>query len=271
VDIALAASGALAITSIVKAVRHDEFRVKWLVDLPVFLISFLLAFGGLFFFTPLGIRTPLRIDVSANRGEVGPWIAGAAAVLAALAALGIAIYSYLRRKRNDAVRQAKGKERALRRASLVEVVVRQTLSLPTGSPKRFFEISIRNGGSTDLYAVTWFAPQLQYQSDTVEATDVKTAGGEPVSSLAPRGLAAQRSRRIYVHTAARVDEESRQSVEPKVKPLVEFVDAEGYRLGYVGQGGGEGDASRPDWIVVDDDYPPHASGSASPPSHKTGD
>ncbi len=128
---------------------------------------------------------------------------------------------------------------------------------------RSVDILLTNSGPTDLYELAWFAPLIEYsakgKTDCIQrATDV-TLGHErrPLGTFLPETLPPGRSRRIYLEFGERDDEGAERALKPTIVPLVTFIDADGYRMGYVARSVDEPGEQRfsMGWDVVGDGYP----------------
>lgn len=181
--------------------------------------------------------------------DVPSWLWALAAVLAAIAIAGIALYVNRWRSRTEAAKRAR--RRANRAAIRVDY-----LTESKGESTSPIEIQLENRGPMGLYQVQWFRPLIVYsdgRTDSVtRATDATITGGRrPLAEHKPETLLPGQSRRLFLRCDSH-DGEGRPL--QAVIPLLMFVDSDGNRIGRVlGKRGTPPFQS--DWAIVDDWYP----------------
>jgi hypothetical protein len=208
-------------------------------------------------------------------GDVGGWVGGIGALLAAVAAVGIAVYDN-NKDHNQAL------NRARRRANRVEVhwsFTRIGHPMPPDLGIREQSTFMRNLGENDIYEVRWFPPIIAYfigdeyvgvQWGGMAATDADFEGATVRTRVetapAVGALPPKQGSSIFFTV---VDRPQRQSTPYRIKPFLamSFVDQDGFRLGWIYDRSQPGKAAAEDptlsgrWEVVGDDYPTSISGA----------
>ncbi len=200
------------------------------------------------------VRT-LRWEV--QWGSVAQWVAGCGSILAAVAAVGIAVYGN-RKQRKEA------RDRAIRRAKRIDLG-NYIVNLQPGNPQagQAYSSAVTNQGSNPIYEVMWYPPITvsRRSPDTAQVwcdTTAQLADGTNVLNAKPQVLEVGRRSSIKLDRLAdRV---------LKVYPLVTFVDDDGYRFGWTLRPGRPNPSElreaqfEGEWSFVDDAYPYVTSG-----------
>lgn len=223
----------------------------------------------------------LRAWPGVDWGDVSGWFNGAGALLAALAAVGIAIYDN-RRHATELGRSAKAAEdRARRRALRVTVIAQNSYTrayFDDSDAVRECKIFFRNSGDADVYDVQWYRPLVVYY----QGGEAVGSGWGSMAATVFESYSGRQYRRIEdfsvpvlpktqngdLHFTVRARSFSSGPVyRLSTFALVSFVDLDGFRLGWIYE------RSRPEvpiledptlkgrWEVVGDDYPASAGGA----------
>jgi hypothetical protein len=201
----------------------------------------------------------VRID-----GAISAWISGIGSLASALVALGIALYTYWkdRRERSDELKKAT--QRAMRRAK--RVAMSCPGDSPLGAPSSGYGIhaNIRNGSGAPLYEVKWYDPLVVflesrqvYRYMTALTADSQT----PLKDAAPRVLESGDGYTMRVDVTGPTLLTGR--LWPfAVYPIAAFEDDDGNRFGWTlyRPAGASGNEIEGRWEFVDDDYPSVSAG-----------
>lgn len=225
------------------------------------LVAVLLAIAALFY------KGTIRID-----GAVSGWVSGVGSLASALVALGIALYTYSkdRRERREELKEARA--RALRRAK--RVAMRPAIGFRVDLGVTYVTYSIDNRSGSPLYEVRWYPPVVVWPAQTGRRRDVFCDTGAVILG---RGNSTSNVLTTEPHVVENGDEShgirTELVTQPKgmgnhlryhFYPVAAFEDDDGNRFGWTVHGtvgsDGRDDQLSGRWELVDDEWPHKCGG-----------
>jgi hypothetical protein len=220
-------------------------------------------------------------------GDVGGWVGGFGSIVAAVAAVGIAVYTNMSQNRKEEEARVKAQARALRRAR--RVFLRgdryNTLREPRFAEQDSYLLYLENAGSTPIYEIECGPALIAYIPYTppgqaiepilgwIEDANLRVYDGDPAEvETKLRDTAHSLNIDPFVlDTGGRVEitftfQNRRDGASPTATSVityhrVSFVDDDGYRIGWTYERLDETiditalDSVRGKWALVDDTYP----------------
>jgi hypothetical protein len=190
-------------------------------------------------------------------GAVSGWISGVGSLASALAALGIALYTYFKDRRDRREEFNESRQRALRRAK--RVGMRPAIGGRLDLGVAYANFSIDNNSGSPLYEVQWYPPVIV----------CPTQFGRPRKVFRARGRGGTTSGVVWP-SPPQVVENGRESQHPirielpprfYAHPVAAFEDDDGNRFGWTLHGTvGRDDQLSGRWDFVDDEWPETCSG-----------
>ncbi|WP_162877325.1 hypothetical protein [Mycobacterium persicum] len=208
---------------------------KWAFGLSI--VAMLLAVSALVY------QGTIRLG-----GATSGWVSGIGSLSSASVALGIALYTYSkdRRERREEVKETRA--RALRRAKRVDM--RQSLGARLDLGVAYANFSIGNNSGSPLYEVQWYPPVVVRPAQFGRPLEVHRPTGQVVWPSPPQVVESGRES----HHPIRIEEPPRFYAYP----VAAFEDDDGNRFGWTLHGSDDQLSGR--WDFVDDEWPATCSG-----------
>lgn len=229
----------------------------------------------------IGSAFALRSWPALEWGDVSGWVNGAGALLAAIAAVGIAILDN-KKHADELNRSARAAEdRARRRATRIMVIALNDDTRHHFSDRDIIcesKIALSNTGDADVYDVQWHRPIVVYYTDgnavgtglgSMAATVGQSYSGggyRRIEDFAVPVLPKLGSGDMFFTVRARPAVGSGPRYQWSTFALVSFVDSDGFRLGWTFERSRmdlpvlEDPTLKGRWSVVDDSYPASVDG-----------